>query len=78
MVEVGYEVLPAFRRRGYAREALAIIEAFAAREGARVVRASVSPENAASIALIERAGYLHVGEQIDEIDGRELVYERWW
>ena len=76
MVEVGYEVLPAFRRRGYAREALAVIEAFAARQGARVVRASVSPGNMASIALIERGGYVHVGEQIDEIDGRELVYEK--
>jgi len=76
MVEVGYEVLPAFRRRGYAREALVIMEVFAAREGARVVRASVSPENTASIALIERGGYIHVGEQIDEIDVRELVYEK--
>jgi len=76
MVEVGYEVLPAFRRRGYAREALAVIEAFAAREGARVVRASVSPGNMASLSLIERGRYVHVGEQIDEIDGRELVYEK--
>ncbi len=76
MVEVGYVVLPAFRRRGYAREALAVIEAFAAREGVRVVRASVSPGNMASLALIERGGYVHVGEQIDEIDGLELVYEK--
>jgi RimJ/RimL family protein N-acetyltransferase len=76
MVEVGYEVLPAFRRRWYAREALAVIEVFAAREGVRVVRASVSPENTASSALLERARYIHVGEQIDEIDGRELVYEK--
>ena len=76
MVEVGYEILPEFRRRGYAREALAAVEAFAARERTRVVRASVSPRNTASIVLIECSGYVHVGEQIDEIDGRELVYEK--
>jgi RimJ/RimL family protein N-acetyltransferase len=35
----------------------------------------VSPDNVASIALIEGAGLVHVGEQDDPEDGLELIYE---
>ena len=76
MVEIGYEVLPAFRRRGYASEAATALMAWAARHGARLVRASVRPDNLPSLAIIARHGFSLVGEQLDEIDGRELVYER--
>ena len=41
-----------------------------------MVRASVSPENVASLALIRSYGFQHVGEQWDEKDGRELIFER--
>ncbi len=76
MVEIGYEVLPLFRRQGYAREACAAMLVWAARRGVHVVRASVSPDNAASLALIAQQGFVHVGEQLDELDGRELVFEK--
>ena len=36
------------------------------------VRASISPENAASLAT----GFTHVGEQWDEDDGTEFLFER--
>ncbi len=32
--------------------------------------------NAASLALVASFGFEHVGEEIDEIDGLELVFER--
>ena len=76
MVEIGYEVLPSFQRRGYAREAASALIAWAGQRGARTVRACVSPENVASLALLGQQGFALVGEQFDEEDGRELVFER--
>jgi RimJ/RimL family protein N-acetyltransferase len=76
MVEVGYRVIPAFRRHGYARAALAELLAYAAEHGAQVARASISPDNERSLSIAHAFGFAHVGEQIDEIDGRELVFER--
>ena len=76
MVEIGYQVVPARRRRGYATEAADAMWQWAAENGARVLRASVAPDNSPSLAMIRRAGFQQVGEQIDEVDGLELVFER--
>ncbi|MET3806274.1 RimJ/RimL family protein N-acetyltransferase [Nakamurella sp. UYEF19] len=76
MVEVGYAVDPAFRRRGYARAAFVSLLAQAAVEPfVTVVRATVSPDNEASRNLILQYGFTHVGEQWDDEDGLELIYE---
>ncbi|HJX44383.1 MAG TPA: GNAT family N-acetyltransferase, partial [Geodermatophilus sp.] len=76
MVEVGYAVLPEHRRRGYARAALAVLLDRARREpGVRVVRVSIAPGNAASLATALPFGFVAVGEQVDEVDGPETVYE---
>ena len=76
MVEVGYAVDPAYRRRGYARAALEALLDRAAREPAvRTVRASVSPDNVASRALLAQYGFVEVGEQEDDEDGPETVLE---
>ncbi len=45
-------------------------------EGVRVIRASVRPDNAASLATIAHFGFVAIGEQWDEEDGLELVFER--
>ena len=76
LVEVGYFVVPEQRRRGYARAMLAELLDLARAGGARVVRASIAPGNVPSQALVARFGFRHVGEQYDDVDGRELVYER--
>jgi RimJ/RimL family protein N-acetyltransferase len=76
MVEVGYAVDPAYRRRGYARSALVGLLERARREpDVRVLRATVSPTNSASLALIHQFDFLEVGEQWDDIDGLEIIYE---
>ncbi|MDO9379286.1 MAG: GNAT family protein [Nocardioidaceae bacterium] len=76
-VEVGYATDPAHRRRGHARAALLVLlEVAAAMPGVGAVRASVRPDNVASRALLDAHGFVHVGEQWDEEDGRELVLER--
>jgi RimJ/RimL family protein N-acetyltransferase len=43
--------------------------------GVRTLRATFTPDNDESRAIIERAGFVQVGEQIDEEDGLELIYE---
>ena len=77
MVEVGYTVDPAYRRRGYAKAILAaLLERSAAEPAVRVVRASVSPDNAGSLATIAHFGFTQIGDQWDEEDGLELLFER--
>jgi RimJ/RimL family protein N-acetyltransferase len=76
MVEIGYFILPEHRRRGYARAALHEMIAYAAAHGARTIRASVAPGNEPSLALVSSAGFTRVGEQWDDEDGLELVFER--
>jgi [ribosomal protein S5]-alanine N-acetyltransferase len=77
MVEVAYSVDPAQRRRGYAGAMLAAALDWAASvPDVSVVRASISPTNAASLATIAPFGFEAVGEQWDEEDGLELLFER--
>src|SRR3954467_13297367 len=76
-VEIGYGTVPSERRKGYAREAIAGLTDWAFATGdARVCVASVSPRNAPSPALVCSLGFGRTGEQIDDIEGLELVFER--
>lgn len=76
MVEVGYRIDPEHRRRGHARCALETMLAVAeAERDVRVVRASISPDNGASRSLVQDYGFTAVGEQLDEVDGLEILYE---
>jgi ribosomal-protein-alanine N-acetyltransferase len=76
-VEVSYGVDPAFRRQGWARVLLAAaLEWAASAPEVRAVRASISPDNEASLATLRPFGFEQVGEQWDEVDGLELVFER--
>ncbi|WP_308432746.1 GNAT family N-acetyltransferase [Streptomyces chryseus] len=76
MVELGYAVDPAFRRRGYARATLVeLLRRAAAEPAVSTVRASVRPDNAASLATIAGFGFTEVGELWDEVDGMETLYE---
>jgi RimJ/RimL family protein N-acetyltransferase len=76
MVEVGYAIDPAHRRLGYARAALEILlDRAAAAPAVRIVRATISPDNVASRDLVLQYGFVEVGEQEDDEDGREIVYE---
>jgi len=76
MVEAGYGVDPAHRRRGYARAALLLmIERARSHPSAHVFRLTVSPSNTASLGLVAQLPFVQVGEQWDEEDGLELIYE---
>ena len=74
-VEIGYAVRPSWRRQGLASELAAGLIGWAREQGAVRCRASTAPDNLASQAVIARLGFVRTGEQIDEIDGLEWVYE---
>jgi RimJ/RimL family protein N-acetyltransferase len=76
MVEVGYSIDPQFRRQGYARAALrALLARAEAEPGVRTFRATIAPDNVASRDLVLAHGLVEVGEQEDDEDGLEIVYE---
>ena len=74
-VEIAYGVDPAYRGRGYAREAVAALVAFALDAGgARCVRAHTRPANSASARVLTVCGFERVGDVVDPDDG---VVSRW-
>lgn len=76
MVEVGYNVDPCYRRRGYARRALETLLSVASTDPrVRTVRATIAPDNIASRALVDQYGFVVVGEQWDDEDGLEIILE---
>lgn len=77
--EVGYGVLDAFRRRGYATEAVhALVErAFADARVTRVI-AETMPELAPSIGVLEKSGFTCIGDGSEEgVIRFALSRERW-
>ena len=78
-LEIGYSVDPRYRRRGFAREAATAMYTWAHdKHGISKFLGSISPDNIPSLNLVEEYGYVLIGEQIDEIDGLELVFEMHW
>ena len=76
MIEIGLGIEEPFRGKGYAQEALLGMWRWACgEEGVKVLRYTVSPDNAPSMAIIERFGFTFKGVQIDEEDGPENIYE---
>jgi ribosomal-protein-alanine N-acetyltransferase len=76
MVEIGYTLLPDARGHGYAIEAVRAAFEWATRvHGIHRFRASVSPDNERSLNLVEKLGFRQTGDQWDDEDGLELVFE---
>ena len=76
MIEIGLGIEPAYRARGYAQELLHGMWGWVVTAPrVRVLRYTVSPANAASQAIIRKLGFRHCGQQIDEVDGPEDVFE---
>ncbi|MGI3783292.1 MAG: GNAT family N-acetyltransferase [Janthinobacterium lividum] len=56
-VEIGYQVVPAYRRRGVATRACALLLEHAWRNGAELVLAETEPENLGSRAVLRANGF---------------------
>ncbi len=76
MIEIGLGVVPQERGRGYAQEMLTGMWGWViAKPEVRTLRYTVSPDNAPSQAIIRKFGFEHCGQQIDEEDGPEDIFE---
>ena len=76
MIEIGLDVETPYQRQGFGREILQGMWGWVVTEpGVKVLRYTVSPTNTASIALVNSFGFDYVGEQQDEEDGPESIYE---
>jgi RimJ/RimL family protein N-acetyltransferase len=76
-VEFGYAVFTPWRCQGYATEAAAAVMRWAAEQhGVRRFVASVRPDNLPSQRVIAKLGFRRIGEQFDDVDGLEDVFER--
>ena len=76
MMEIGLGIEEAFRNKGYAREALVGMWKWVCiYPEVKTLRYTVSPDNLASIAVINYFGFEYKGQQIDEEDGPENIYE---
>lgn len=66
-VEVGYSVLPSYRRRGYARESVLALTKWAyATNEATTCAARVGQDNEPSLKLLASLGFTHVRDELDE------------
>ena len=76
MMEIGLGIEEPFRNQGYAREALQGMWSWVSTQpGVKTLRYTVSPQNLPSIAVINYFGFNYMGQQMDEIDGPENIYE---
>lgn len=76
MIEIGLGIEPSFHNRGFAKEALLGMWRWAlGSPEVSILRYTVSPSNGPSIAVINQFGFPKVGQQIDEEDGPEDIYE---
>jgi RimJ/RimL family protein N-acetyltransferase len=76
MIEIGLGIEPAFQGKGYAKESLQAMWRWAVSfPEVRTLRYTVSPDNLPSIAVIKYFGFDYKGQQLDEIDGPEDIYE---
>ena len=76
MIEIGLGIEPAFQGKGYAKESLQAMWSWAINSPeVRTLRYTVSPDNLPSIAVIKYFGFDYKGQQMDDIDGPEDIYE---
>jgi RimJ/RimL family protein N-acetyltransferase len=76
MVEIGIGIEESYRNQGFAREALLGMWRWVCGEpGVLTLRYTVSPTNIPSVKIIQNFGFTYMGQQMDEIDGPEDIYE---
>ena len=73
--ELGYTVEPSFRRQGFAEEAIRGMIEWAGTQSISRFLLSISPENAPSLALAAKLGFVEIARVFDDEDGPETVFE---
>ena len=76
IIEIGFGISQACRNKGYGTEALLGMWTWVIDQpGVKILRYTVSPTNLPSMAIISKFGFTHVGQQMDEMDGPEEIFE---
>jgi ribosomal-protein-alanine N-acetyltransferase len=76
MIEIGFGISRECRNNGFGTEALLGMWSWVVTEpGVKTLRYTVSATNQPSMAIISKFGFKHVGQQIDEQDGPEEIFE---
>lgn len=76
MIEIGFGICEPCRNQGFGKEALLGMWTWVIDQpGVEILRYTVSATNAPSMAIINSLGFEHVGQQIDEDDGPEEIFE---
>lgn len=76
MIEIGFGIVLQKQGYGFGQELLLGMWRMIAKNPlVKVLRYTVSPDNLVSLHIINKFGFIKVGEQIDDEDGLELIYE---
>jgi RimJ/RimL family protein N-acetyltransferase len=76
MIEIGFGVDPAFQNKGYGKQILHGMWGWVVNEPrVKTLRYTVSPSNLISKQIIQKLEFNLVGEQLDDVDGVEEIYE---
>ena len=76
IIEIGFSVDKPFQGKGYGQEILHGMWGWVAGDPlVKTLRYTVSPNNTISQHIIKKFGFKHNGQQIDEEDGPEDIYE---
>jgi RimJ/RimL family protein N-acetyltransferase len=76
MMEIGLGIEEPFQNKGYAKESLKGMWSWVSQfPEVKTLRYTVSPDNLPSIAVINYFGFEYKGQQMDDIDGPENIYE---
>jgi RimJ/RimL family protein N-acetyltransferase len=76
MIEIGFGVDKSYQGRGYGQELLHGMWGWVVKNPeVKTLRYTLFPDNLISQHIIKKLGFNLVGEQIDDEDGLELIYE---
>jgi [ribosomal protein S5]-alanine N-acetyltransferase len=75
-VEIGYRVVEACRRRGFAEEAVTGLLEWASRRAVIGVKASTRPGNIESATLLRKLGFAESGSYRHEELGEQVIFRR--
>jgi ribosomal-protein-alanine N-acetyltransferase len=76
MIEIGFGIDHTFRNKGYGKQILHGMWNWVVKEqGVKTLRYTVSPSNLISQQIIQKLQFNLVGEQLDDVDGVEEIYE---
>jgi ribosomal-protein-alanine N-acetyltransferase len=74
VVELGYDIVSGFRRRGYGSRAIELLLGWAETRGAHQVVLSIALDNLASQRTADKLGFALIEEYEHDARGRELLY----